>query len=310
MMIRNNNPTRFSRAWLAALGWCLLLPLWTSSLIASDQVSRVIETEQGILRQGQESQTRIDAMADETLKLVHEYRNLMREQENLAVYNDNLEEMIRSQEAEKDSLKRQIEEIKVTQREIVPLMLRMVDGLEGFVAADLPFLLEERLARVEGLRALMRRADVDVPEKFRQIMHAYQTEADYGRTIEAYQGELVTDNGIERSVEFLRIGRLVLAYQTLDRGESGFWDARNQAWTPLETRHNQSIRQGLRIAARQTAPELIQVPVMVSEPVAPGFSLITELEESEVGIVSESESEDGDGEHPETASGTDVEVAS
>lgn len=253
--------------------WALLIAVLGSlalhcqpPVFASDRMSRAIEAEDTILRQAQESQSRIDAMADETLSLVQEYRDLRREQENMAVYNDNLEEMIRSQEAEMVSLRRQIEDIQVTQREIVPLMLRMVDGLDGFVEADLPFLVEERKARVEGLRALMRRADVDVPEKFRQIMHAYQIEADYGRSIEAFQGELRHGDGPGRSVEFLRIGRLVLAYQTLDRGESGFWDARSRSWAPLETRHNQSIRQGLRIAARQAAPELIQVPVTVSMP--------------------------------------------
>lgn len=247
---------------------------WPGAAWAAEHIPKILEIEDSILRQAQESQVRVDAMADETLRLVQEYRGLRREQENLAVYNANLEDMVRSQETEMVSLERQIEDIKVTQREIVPLMLRMLDGLEAFVAADLPFLQEERMARVEGLRALMRRADVDIPEKFRQIMQAYQTEADYGRTIEAYQGELIVDLNPGRSVEFLRIGRLVLAYQTLDRSESGFWDARNQAWIPLETRHNQSIRQGLRIAARQAAPELIQVPVTVStpwmEPVLPG----------------------------------------
>lgn len=241
---------------------------WPSFSFGSDQVTRVIEAEEGILRQGQASQARIDAMADETMQLVHEYRELRREHDNLSVYNDNLEQMTRTQEAEKVSLQRQIEDIQVTQREIVPLMLRMLDVLEEFTAADLPFLVEERTARVEGLRALMRRADVDIPEKFRQIMLAYQTEADYGRSIEAYQGELRHGDGPGRSVEFLRIGRLVLAYQTLDRAESGFWVPGRQAWTVLDKRHNQSVRQGLRIAARQAAPELIQVPVTVSEPLS------------------------------------------
>lgn len=259
---------------------------WPSPIRASNRLTQALEAEDAILRQAQESQARVDAMADETFRLVQEYRELRRDQENLAVYNVNLEDMVRSQEAEKVSLRRQIEEIKVTQREIVPLMLRMLDGLEAFVAADLPFLLEERMARVEGLRALMRRADVDIPEKFRQIMQIYQTEDDYGRTIEAYQGELLADNGPGRSVEFLRIGRLVLAYQTLDRSESGFWDARSQSWTPLEARYNQSIRQGLRIAARQAAPELIQVPVILSGPLSepqPIPQEINQAPQSEVG---------------------------
>lgn len=268
--------SRLFSLWISLL---LLLGSLTlhcpSPLNASNLLTQALETEDSILRRAQESQARVDAMADETFRLVQEYRDLRREQENLAAYNDNLEDMIRSQETELVSLRRQIEDIKVTQREIVPLMLRMLDGLEAFVAADLPFLVQERTARVEGLRALMRRADVEVPEKFRQIMETYQTEADYGRSIEAYQGELITGDGPGRSVEFLRIGRLVLAYQTLDRGESGFWDAESRSWTPLEARHNQSIRQGLRIAARQAAPELIQVPVTVSEPLSASLPMIS-----------------------------------
>lgn len=235
---------------------------------AADQLGSAIEAGGAMVRQGQESQQRIDAMDDETTRLAHEYRNIVRDLENMTVYNDNLEAMIRSQEAEADSLRRQVEDIKVTQREIVPLMLRMVDSLEAFVAVDMPFLTAERTARVEGLRNLLQRADVEVPEKYRQVMLAYQTEADYGRTIEAYQGELEAD-GHERSVEFLRIGRLVLAYQTLDRRESGYWDRRQAAWISLDAKHHQAIRQGLRIAARQAAPELVRIPVTVSPPVPP-----------------------------------------
>ncbi len=252
---------RFCGVSSCALLFFVLCPalLW-----ASGKVTQVIEEEEAVLRRGQESQARIDVMANETRQLLLEYRDMERQRENLSIYNDNLEQMVQSQETEMVSLERQIEEIQVTQREIVPLMLRMLETLEGFVEADMPFLRAERRARVEGLQALMGRADVDIPEKFRQIMLAYQTEADYGRTIEAYQGELTLE-GQERSVEFLRIGRLVLAYQTPDRRESGFWDARQWEWVLLDKKHNPSIRQGLRIADRQAAPELIQVPVVISE---------------------------------------------
>ena len=36
----------------------------------------------------------------------------------------------------------------------------------------------------------MGRADVTISEKYRRILEAYQVEMDYGRTIEAYEGEL------------------------------------------------------------------------------------------------------------------------
>lgn len=240
--------------------------LAASDIAASSRVQAVVDEEGAILERGKQSQDRIDKMSEETRQLLNEYRDLSRQHRNLVVYNDNLNDMVNSQQEEVDSLERQINDIQVTKREIVPLMLRMLDTLEDFVHADLPFLQDERRARVEGLRNLMVRADVDIPEKFRQIMLAYQTESDFGRSMEAFHGELVLD-GQERSVEFLRIGRLVLAYQTLDRSETGFWSARDRAWLPLERRYNQAVRQGMRIAGRQAAPELIQVPVTMSLPV-------------------------------------------
>ncbi len=249
-----------------SIAFCMviLLSFGPVKLFAADQVERIVDEEAAIVLQGQKSQAKIDVMAEETQELLQEYRNLRRQHDNLVIYNDNLADMIQSQENEMVLLEKQIEEIQVTQREIVPLILRMLDSLEEFVAADIPFLIKERQSRVEGVKGLMRRADVEIPEKYRQIMAAYQTEADYGRTMETYQGELVLDGQI-RSVEFLRIGRLVLAYQTPDRSESGYWDARRQTWIPLEAKHNHAIRQGIRIASRQAAPELIQVPVVISE---------------------------------------------
>ncbi len=243
--------------------WVALFALLVSAspLAAAEQV---IDVEVSTVQQGQSSQTRIDKMTEETEKLLRQYRELQRQADSLTVYNDNLEAMIASQQAEMVSLNEQIENIQVTRREIVPLMLRMLETLEGFVEIDVPFLHPERKARVEGLQMLMTRADVDVAQKFRQVMEAYQVEADYGRTIESFQGELTIDGQV-RSVEFLRIGRLAFAYQTLDRRESGFWNPQLQRWEPLDKSYHRGIRQGIRIANRQSAPELIQVPVVMSE---------------------------------------------
>jgi hypothetical protein len=139
-------------------------------------------------------------------------------------------------------------------------MLRMIDAIETFVALDLPFLIEERTERIAELRKLMTRADVTDAEKYRQIMEAYQIENEYGRTIESYRG-VVELGGRETTVDFLRFGRIALVYQSLDQADSGVWNQETRSWDPLDSSYRSAIRQGLRIARKQAAPDLIRLPL-------------------------------------------------
>jgi hypothetical protein len=114
----------------------------------------------------------------------------------------------------------------------------------------------------------MDRADVTIGEKYRRMLEAYQIEMDYSRTIEASRGELQTGGGT-RTVDFLRIGRIGLYYLTLDRREVGHWNPANDAWEVLPSRYKLPIRNGLRIARKQTAPDLLRLPVPAPQEVTP-----------------------------------------
>ena len=141
-------------------------------------------------------------------------------------------------------------------------MIRMIDALEEFVKLDVPFLLKERTERVAKLKTLMNRPNVTEAEKYRLITEAYQIENEYGRTIEAYRGQLATTDGTEgRDVEFLRIGRVALVYRTFDGEEIGAWDTNGRKWVELPAQYNASIRDGFRIARKQAAPDLFRIPV-------------------------------------------------
>jgi hypothetical protein len=151
------------------------------------------------------------------------------------------------------------------ERQIMPLMIRMLDALERFVALDVPFLHEERTERVTRLRGIMERADVSSAEKFRRLTEAFQIEIDYGRTIEVYKTSLEIE-GAALEVNMLRLGRIGLYYQTADASVTGMWDVEAKQWKPLGdgTSRNQ-VRQGLRIAEKQIAPELLLLPVPAPE---------------------------------------------
>ncbi|VAX11440.1 TonB system biopolymer transport component; Chromosome segregation ATPase [hydrothermal vent metagenome] len=219
-------------------------------------------------RQEAKTQVRIEGLSDQTSVMLEEYQQLSRELEVLLAYNNQLQRLVDSQGKEKASLQEQMDGLEATQREIIPLMLRMVASLQEFVTMDHPFLPDERWLRVTQIQALMDRADVSIGEKYRRVLEAYQIEMEYGRTIEAYRGELKTDTSA-RTVNFLRIGRVGLYYQTLDRQETGQWDITAGGWRKLPAQYSLPIRKGLRIARKQSAPELLYLPMPVPQEMVP-----------------------------------------
>lgn len=230
----------------------------------ADPLKSSMDTQRDIDRAEDQSQQRVDKLANDTQSLLADYRQTTRRTETLRVYNAHLEKVVASQLEEMDSMLRQVESLETTNREVVPLMVRMIDTLGEFIASDLPFLSKERQARVDSLRTTLDRADVATSEKYRRVMEAYQIENEYGRTIEAYPGTL-TLGGADRSVDFLRIGRIGLFYQTPDRDQQGYWDAAKGAWTDLDGKYRASVTEGLRIARKQAAPDLIVMPVRAPE---------------------------------------------
>jgi hypothetical protein len=205
------------------------------------------------------SQARVDQLDDETQKLLAEYRKAVSEAESYTTYAEQLSLQIRSQTEEMDAIHRQLAEVETTSREVSPLMQRMLDTFEQFVALDLPFLVEERATRVAALKEMMTRADVTISEKYRRILEAYQVEMDYGRTIEAYEGRLGQGDDA-RTVQFLRIGRVSLLYQTLDGRETGYWDAHAKRWV-VDDDYAHSFKEGIAVARKMRAPEMLIVPV-------------------------------------------------
>jgi hypothetical protein len=255
--------TRFAGALLCAVG--VLCGLASGAMPAdAATLEEAIGAGEAGNREAVAAQEQIEAVSDEADRLAAEYRRALQETDSLRLYNGQLQELLDSQEKEVASLDRQIRDIDVVERRITPLMADMIDVLEKFVALDVPFLPRERRERVDGLRAMMKRADVNLSEKYRRLMEAYQVENEYGRTIEAYRATLDAF-GTSRTVDFLRLGRVVLLYQTLDTEESGRWDVASKSWVKLSDEYRRPIQQGLRIARKQTAPDLIRVPVPAPE---------------------------------------------
>lgn len=231
---------------------------------ADETLEQIIQVGEAKLAAGQESQQRIDRLAQETDDLLQQFKVVNKEIEGLRTYNSQLERQIDAQLRVLQDLDESIEQVTVIERQIQPLVMKMLEALEQFVKLDKPFHLDERLARIEMLKENQDRADISVAEKFRQVLEAYRIESEYGRFLDTYRDSLEID-GTEREVNILRVGRISLMYQTTDTERQGAWDSEQQAWVELDDSYRNSILKGLRIARDQASMDIMMLPIQAPE---------------------------------------------
>ena len=243
---------------LAALRWApFALPVVLLPALAASLEDVVEEASRGV-RESVISQQRVADLDDEAYALLERYRVVVRNIATLEAYVARLRQLIGDQESDMGRYRQELDHMEVFERELLPAMDGMLGVLRKSIDADLPFLPDERNARLLQLEESMRQSDVGAVEKFRRLMEVFRIESDYGRTIGAYRGRI--DDGTDRVVNFLRVGRSLLAYQTLDGGDSGIWDAAAGRWRPLDDMHRADLGRALRIAGKQSAPDLLILP--------------------------------------------------
>lgn len=250
---------RSSLLVLAGLGGLLI-----GTTAASQTVDSLLKAEDTRIERAQAQQDEIDGIVATTRQRFDQYQGVLREIEGLQVYNNLLQAQIDDQNAQLDDLRTSIDQVSVIERQMLPLMTRMIASLELFIEADMPFLLDERRARVAFLKDLISRSDVSAAEQFRNVMDAWQREMnDYGSSSEVYSDAIEVD-GVSREVEILRIGRIALLYLTPDGSQSGAWDQQNHRWVQLDPSYNDDISAGIE-AVESGAPALFAVPVASPE---------------------------------------------
>jgi len=233
--------------------------------VFAQTVDQVLQADLRRLQLAQQAQEQVNEVVERTRSLEDQYRSILKENEGLEVYNRLMSAQVEGQRAVLADIAYSMDQVDVINRQIFPLMERMIDGLEQSVALDVPFLLEERNQRIDTLKALMGRSDVSVAEKFRKVMEAYQIEMDYGSSSEWYRQTLEIE-GTNRDYNMLRIGRTGLYFQSDDARITGMYDPVSREYTLLDDEHRSEIRKGLRMARQLIAPELILIPVESAEP--------------------------------------------
>ena len=241
--------------------------LFISILISANEESVEVNME-NILEVGRENQTlsansqdKIDKTERQTDKIVNEFKVVNKQVEGLKLYNAQKRIQIQAQLDLMDKLDEQLVQVVVMQRQIPPLAQKMLDTLETFVTLDTPFRKEERRARIDLVRSSLAKPKVTASEQVRQVLEAYNIEAEYGRKIDTYEDKL-SDGTV---VNILVIGRIGMFYQTKDERTSGRWDNKTGSWEDLPGSYRKPIRDGIRIAKKLAPTDMLLMPVVKGE---------------------------------------------
>ena len=219
-----------NRPFFALRGWWLAGVLASGTLLASEQA--VAQAAESVEAQQTQAalQAQIDAADEQTREQLQELRRLERETRQLDAENASLTGRLAEEAERQQRLATALNTLEETRAALPVIEQNMSVQLSQWIERDLPFLREERLARVERQ-----------PEE---------------------QGE----NTIERINGLLEacVGRIGFYYLTPDGREGGVWNAESGGWQPLDDEYLREVRNGLRMAKDQRAPDLLTLPLSIS----------------------------------------------
>ena len=235
---------------------CMLVAFSTYS--ASSDMENVLEVGRENQQLSAQSQDKIDKTERQTDKIVNEWKAVSKQVEGLKLYNEQKRIQIQAQLDLMDKLDEQLVQVVVMQRQIPPLAQKMLDSLESFISLDTPFRMEERQNRIDLVRSSLSKPKVTASEQVRQVLEAYNIEAEYGRKIDTYESTL-SDGTV---VNILVIGRIGMFYQTKDEQSSGRWNNETSQWDELPGSYRKPIRDGIRMAKKLAPTDMLMMPVI------------------------------------------------
>lgn len=206
-------------------------------------------------------QQHIDAADEETRAAWQELRRLEQETRHIHAENAVLSAQLASEADRQQRIHLALEALGETRAALPLIEQDMVRQLIHWIESDVPFLRDERIARV---RAQQTNADVESAERIMSLLEIWRVELGYGHDIDTWRGRLVLADQPAREVEYLRVGRIGFYYLTPDGREGGVWSAESGEWQLLNDNARREVRNGLRIANEQRSPELLRLPLSVT----------------------------------------------
>lgn len=229
----------------------------------NNKVQQAVNSQEQVDKNAAASQKKIDTVSGNTQDMLNTYLSVTQQTDELRSYDDQLGQIVQAQNDQIASLGQQVNQVGGVRDSLLPLMLQMTDSLTQFIKLDLPYRQDERLAKLAQLKATISNGGVSVTDKFQKLVQAYDDEIAAGRSVEAFRGQ-VSENGKSLTVNFLRVGHVLLAYQTLDKSETGYWDKPGHKWQ-VDNSFKGAVADALAVANKEAAPNLMELPVPAPE---------------------------------------------
>ncbi|MEM7729699.1 MAG: DUF3450 domain-containing protein [Pseudomonadota bacterium] len=247
------------RAWLACAAGALALGGTLAALPAQAQLDTALSAARQSTASSAAAQRQVEEADDAAGSAVREYRAVLQQLDNTRLFVAQQQIFLDSQQSEIVSVRNQLGTVEQIKQGMSPMMLRMTVALEDAIRADVPFRVNERLARVARVQDALANPAVSPAEQYRQVLNAYDIETTYGYSTESYEGVHPEEPG--NVVDFIRFGRTSFIFLDKRDGSAKRYDMGQGGWVPLDAVDARQIRQTIRVAREQAAPEVIYAPV-------------------------------------------------
>jgi hypothetical protein len=222
-------------------------------------LDRAIATGEQATRRAEQVQQQINQLDDERSDMVGEFRTLLQRKTAAELYARQQAAAVESQEREIASLTDQLSRVDEITSQTVPMLETLIDDLDAFIDADLPFRLEPRKDRIARLREYLVDPNVSVTERYRQIMDAYTAEMEVGRKTDTWK-ETITVDDKEVTVDMVLFGRVALVYMDPTGRYAKRYDRETSSWVDLESKYKAEIEKAIRIIQGKRTQDVMYVP--------------------------------------------------
>jgi hypothetical protein len=206
--------------------------------------------------------TNANDLGRDKLEIIEEIRDARYRQTWLEYRQEKTRRYIAHAKQSIEDLEYKKEEFKKLQKELKSYLEEVILRLEDFIDQDLPFLPDERLKRIEGLKRSMDDLDLPLSKLLGQVFEVgLQIETEYGKVLDASEETTLKIEGVDTEIVILRLGRVGMYYMSLDEKKSGFYSRITGTWEPLPESMKQEIKRSLKIGRREQVAEIVNLPL-------------------------------------------------